>query len=173
MRNEVKEKRMELIKEFEERSPENFERRSLIFRLLAILVFVRFLYPILSIIYQLVYNVPISALDYLMSFFPIIVIIAFSHLIYFSGARAAALLALLGGLWSLWNVIYNDEIFLLIANNTSDTFFVITSLIFICSVLIQIFTMAFINLDKKTKLYLTSMSEIHKEMVKWLKSSRQ
>ena len=169
MRNDLKEKRNALIKEQEEKNPDNFARKKLIFWLLAVMVVTRAIYSALNIAYCLIYELSVPAFDYFALLFIVIVALGFSYLIYSAGIKYAAYIAIAGGFLSLFNA-YNDGIFFML--NTDDIFLNAVNIMFVATILIQIFVMSFISFDKKCRLYLNVMAEIKKDLRLWIKDNQ-
>ena len=167
MEKNIKEKRVALIKEYEEKNSDSFVRRKVIFGLLSAMVATRLIYVVLNFIYSVVYKLDIPNTGYFMMVLTIVVAYVFSFFIYQAGIKPATYLALFGGILSLIS-IYNNAVFML---DASDIFLSVINIAFIVTILIQIFTMLFIIFDKKCKLYMDTMSEIQKTLTKLIKNN--
>ena len=167
MKSETKQKQTALIKEHENKNPENFERKKLIFRLLSAMVISRVLYAVMTLVYSAVNGFLFGATEVSAIFLTAFMGLVFSFLIYRAGMKGAAYLALGGGIYSLY-VAYNDRVFLFL--NTPDVFFNIMNITFVVSILIQTIVMLFISIDNKCNLYLGEVSAIQRELKAWAKS---
>jgi len=167
MPNEMKLMEKALIKERQEREPDAFERKNLIFWLLAAMVGTRALHSILNAGYCLIHGIDIPVFEYVMMLFMVLVALGFSHIIYSGGAMPAVYLALAGGVYSII-MAHSGGTFLML--HTGYTFLTVLTTIFIATIAIQIFAMAFISLDKKCRLYMRTMAEIRKELMIQVKS---
>jgi len=167
MPNDMKLVEKALIKERQEREPDAFERKNLIFWLLAAMVGTRALHSILNASYCLIHGLDIPTSEYVMMFVMVLVALVFASIIYSAGALPAVYLALFGGVYSLFTA-YNDGIFLMLSSQ--DTLISAMTVLFIGTIAIQILTMAFIGTDKKCRLYMRTMAEVRKELMIQVKS---
>jgi hypothetical protein len=163
---ELKEKRLALIKEHEEKTPYFAPRRRLIFCLLLVMVLSRAVHAVLQTAYLMMRGVQLQAYDYCMMILMIIVAYVFASLIYAFGIKPAVYLALFGGVFSLFNA-WRNQVFLYL--NTPDVFYNIVSILLVVVMLFQIGVMLFLCVDKKCQMYLGSMSKIQKEISELMK----
>ena len=161
MGKELKEKRLALIIEHEEKTPYFAARRKLIFRLLSVMVLSRAVHAVLQTVYLLAHGIQLQTYDCLMMFLMVVVGFVFARLIYASGIKPAVYLALFGGVYSLF-MAWRDKVFLYL--NTPDVFLNIVGIMLVAVILFQIGIMLFFCVDKKCGMYFKSMSAIRKEV---------
>ena len=164
MANEMKTMETELVKAYRKKDPESFERRELIFRMLAVMVGSRVLYSILFVGYALAGGIVVPGIQYVMLLVMVAVALAFAKFIYSAGIKYAAYIGIGGGVYSLL-MAYGDGTFHAIG--AVDAFLSAVLGMLVISAVIQIAVMAFIAFDNKCKLYMSVMAEIRRDLLKY------
>jgi len=171
MANEMKMRQDNILMERREREPEAFERKGIIFGLLAAMVGTRLLYAILFTVFLLSHGINVPTFEYVMMYFMAAIAYVFAFIIYAGGQKFAAYLALFGGVYSLFNAIVHDDLLSLMA--TGDAFLSSVMFIFFATIVIQIVTMLFISVDRKCRLYVKMRAEVQKEMQDFIKAQKK
>ena len=163
---EIKELEKRFAAERRASEPHLFERRELILGLIISWLGIRTLYVILSTLHAVLIGIPLVELEISMQIAPLIAGYLFAHSIYARGARALAYLLLIGGIWSIF-IGHRDEVvpLLMLALRHGNLVFAGLIIMFMAGMTLQIFTMVFIILDNKCKLYTKTMADIRLEAV--------
>lgn len=170
MMKNIKEKRQMLLNELQETNADFATGKRMIFSLFAVLIASRIIYIILDLVSYLANNVELNGSELSKMAAMLLSVLLFAFLIYSSGIKGFAYLALGGGLLSLFQA-YQANVFFYFVNGTgmgTDPLLLTMAIFYMLSIFIQIAAMATISFHPKCDVYfkeLTNVRNVVKKMI--------
>ena len=156
----VKEYKAKKLEEASINNPEIYEGKKLVLGIVLVFLLARLCFVLIETFYVLINNLSLNScfLNYIMLFISLL----FASVIYRGGVKGVAVLALIGGIYSIINMFIQEDTFINLSHGDLDYNMYVFS--FLAAMIITIITMIIILANKKCNKYFKVMAIINKEM---------